>query len=1065
MIAQYEVNTKSPDVCRLTQLTIGGTNSSGVPAGGIIRYQYQLLTPEPPDINTPVFQNTVTDRNGNIAQYQFNKLGNVVQVIRYPRGLRRQEPPEYKTLYTYNADGLLLSRTKPLGNTVSYTYDDRNSDRFQQGNLLSVVRRPDAVRGGDQTSLTTLMTYEPIYNQLLTYTSARGNDPGYVPQNGGSTSPSRYRRVYTYDYQEGTDYEKLAAEIGVIPAAARARLAAVPMNLGDVNGDTVTNQTNGTRIRVARPSVTLLPGSKQSALEGSASQPIVSLYCYNQFGQVVTRTDPEGNRTDLEYYSEGPSSGYLRRVTTDTIVSPARDSRTNPTPVSLGCIYHYDAVGNLIRSIDGRGIATDYAVNQLNQVVQIKRATAHNLNPNALPEPMVLTDFGYLLRLYYDSNGNVVRREVEDRGNMAGTGGFVSTEFTYNILNHKVQVTVDLGPGTSINRLYRYDPNGNCTLSVQPEGNATAYMYDERNLRFQTIFGAAAAPPATLGATQITSSRGGVPSMYTRNYDPNGNLIEFVDAADKDGSAENNSSIAGVGDVTAISYDGFDRPRSLTDAVGSETACSYDPAGNIIRLVRSGTLGGPSRTTNATGANVTLRVTELRHDELNRVFQRDRHLFVATGTTTTRPASISDGPLTPGDGKVTTRFEYDRNSRLTFIVDDSANTSCLFYDGANRKIKVVDPESNIREYAYDGNGNLIETRATDVPQKAGLGNEIFFRTYFYDALNRLQRRVSNLGHATDYRYNFRDNVVSIADPNGPFGGSTITRRAFTGGSGTSNATNRFGNVTLYTYDALNRLVRRDRVMTASGKGDGVNNGADIYGNRSTLPTPDVEQAGGDGLVTVRYQWDRNSLLTSLTDDNGNQTQRTYDNHNRLLSETRGASVAPGLASRVDPLTTVSFSYGADGNRIRIVDQNGSVISNQFDAISRLISTQIEPAVGVIGTTVQEYQYDGCNRLTCATDNNEPADPSDDATIMLAYDSLSRVVEETQQFGQTPALAVNSAWEGNNRRVGLTYPNGRVLRRTFDHLNRLASVADADATTPIATYSYFGRHRVIERRYP
>ena len=33
-------------------------------------------------------------------------------------------------------------------------------------------------------------------------------------------------------------------------------------------------------------------------------------------------------------------------------------------------IYTYDSAGNVTREVDGRGIATDYAVNALNQVVQ-----------------------------------------------------------------------------------------------------------------------------------------------------------------------------------------------------------------------------------------------------------------------------------------------------------------------------------------------------------------------------------------------------------------------------------------------------------------------------------------------------------------------------------------------------------------------------------------------------------------------------------------------------------------------------------------------------------------------
>ena len=441
MVVQYQTNTNSPDVDRVTQLTIGGLNSSGVAAGGTISYQYQSLgTAASNDFLTAVFQNTVTDRNGNSAQYQFNQLGNIVQLRRFTRGLRAQEPAYFQTQFEYNQDGLMLSRTNPLGNSVVYTFDSTNSDRFQQGNLLSVASHPDVVRGADQSAIITTTTYEPVYNQVLTFSSARGNDPSYVPQNGGANSPARYTTVFTYDYQEGSDYADLAAELGISESAAQARLTGVAMNLGDVNGDSLTGQIHGNSIRTTQPSATLLPGSKESAIEGGTNQPIVSLFSYNEYGQIASKTDPEGNVTQYAYYPENNPNGdgqnvtpevgagpygYLKQTAIDTTSNPNRDSYSNPSPANILNVCSYDVVGNLTRSINGRGIATDYSVNQLNQVVQITSASAHGLLATGVAEPIPLTDFQYLARIYYDQNDNVVRSTVvEDRGNAELSGNW-----------------------------------------------------------------------------------------------------------------------------------------------------------------------------------------------------------------------------------------------------------------------------------------------------------------------------------------------------------------------------------------------------------------------------------------------------------------------------------------------------------------------------------------------------------------------------------------------------------------------------------------------------------------
>jgi hypothetical protein len=164
---------------------------------------------------------------------------------------------------------------------------------------------------------------------LARVTEARGNDPSYVPQNGGANSPQRYTTVYTFDYQEGTNFAALARELGISEAEVRARLerAGIPMGLGDINKDGRTDQINGNVIRIERPTVTLLPAcpsdeltaanpncSLQARLEGTSRQPIVELYQYNQFGQILKRIDPEGNVDVYDYYPENDPDGDGKRL-------------------------------------------------------------------------------------------------------------------------------------------------------------------------------------------------------------------------------------------------------------------------------------------------------------------------------------------------------------------------------------------------------------------------------------------------------------------------------------------------------------------------------------------------------------------------------------------------------------------------------------------------------------------------------------------------------------------------------------------------------------------------------
>ena len=352
-------------VDRVTRVTVGGKNQSGIPAGGTIRYEFRRLSlPIPGDFNSSVTQTTITDRNGNRTEYQFNQIGNIVRKREFNnRRIRPGDPEFYESRLEYNRDGQLLKVVYPEGNTDEYVFDDKNSDRFQQGNLLTSTRRPDARRGGDQTQIVTSSTYEPIYNQVRMSTDARG-----------------FTTTYTYDYQEGTNFTALARELGISENEVRARLekANIPMGLGDVNKDGRTDQINGNLIRFERPTITLLPAcpsievtaannncSLQARLEGTSRQPIVEFYQYNQFGQILKKIDPEGNVDIYEYHPENDPAGdgkdltagvglglfgWLKQVIRDAVSDPVRNSRTNPVPAQIRARYFYNPWGDVIRT-------------------------------------------------------------------------------------------------------------------------------------------------------------------------------------------------------------------------------------------------------------------------------------------------------------------------------------------------------------------------------------------------------------------------------------------------------------------------------------------------------------------------------------------------------------------------------------------------------------------------------------------------------------------------------------------------------------------------------------------
>lgn len=1088
---------------RVETLTLGGTNGNGVPAGGTILYKYELLAVKAGTPNDPFLKNTVTDRRGHVTDYFYSAYDTLLKKCEFTHGFRKQEPKSFITTFSYNYDKELLRKVLPEGNRVEHYFDEHNPDRFQQGNEIRTVWIPDAQRGGDQKQITTETIFEPIYPRPVFVTGPRGVDNSFGPpiaDPSGRTQRERYTTRYFFDYQEAPAeviLPLLAAELRTSEAEVQRRLdaAGIELGLGDLNEDgKIEKHIQGHVIRMEAPPVVLLAGSNQAAIEGDRLQHIVTLSRFNQFGQKISERDPEGNVHLWRYFPEtdpdgdgtpsdppadgrqlsGSTGGYLREAIRDTESNPIRNNRTDSPPTNISTTLKYDTVGNKTSEQNGRGIRTDYFVNELSQVVQTIRAAAVPASGAANPEePLELVAFAYVENTFYDFNNNVTRREVEDRGNTSNTGGFVAYTSKFDILNNLVEKAEEVDIFETLVYWHRYDANGNQTLEIWPEGNAVAHQYDERDLHFQMTRGALNASDETLGAPpEPYDPRGGVPSTMTWNYDRNKNMVETVDAADTDGSPDNNSQIAGLGDVTRNIYDGFDRKRTMIDAVSNVTRYRYDPVGNLVNVTKRGPIGDASPTNMDGLNNVDLEITEYQFDELSRLFQKDRLLFVPTGVSTQRPPSITDAELTPGDGKVSMRYEYDRNSRQTFKVEDDLDTSRTNYDGVARTIMKTDPERNTVEYAYDGNHNLIEMREIDVSQITGISDETFLTTYFYDSLDRLQSRVNNLGQTWHMRYDSRDNLMAIADAQGPLRQEALRRRAFVDGELTINTVNEPGNVKLIQYDGINRRLSEDRILTKDGQGDGVI-GVTLEGVRvnpegpRNIPqelSPDTTKSG-DGLITVRYDWDKNSLLASILDDNGNQTQYSHDNLNRRVTQTNGNVVAPALTDRADRPTTITMEYDSDDNLVRLTDENGSVCESRFDAINRQIRRLIARGPGVVGTTEMSYEYDGLSRLTLATDNNEPEDRSDDSVNTYIYDSLSRVIEATEKIGDRETKVISSGWRAEDLQTSLTYPNGRALEYRYDGLDRLASVADRGAAQNIANYQYIGVYRVLERRYP
>ena len=489
------VNTYDGDN-RISSQVFGGKNaSSNLDAGGTLTYSREVfeedgtvsqnhilpkvLDPvsfppgEAPDLTVAREITTATDRNGNEAIYYYNAHHLLIKKEIKTHGLRSNEPTSYITTYSYNNNNMLLEKVSPEGNKIVFEYDETNPNPLLRTNVISKTLHPGP-RSADQTFIKTSYEYEPLFNQVISVTEARGNDPSFQPQNGGTQSSARYTTHFIPDYFEGDP-----ATNGVNELAAKYKVNLTPiqsqLNQGDLNGDGITNQVMGNIIVTQAPDAILRANSPQVAVEGGTTQVIATRKVFNHLGQLIAEETPEGSITAYNYYPENDpdgdgqdimtgnasdgqpfdatTGGYLKEVIMDNAHSSNYRGTDNPTQIKTQ--FQYDRVGNITSITDARGIRTDFEVNALDQIVSITSAA----DVSAATETG-LSAFSYKKNFHYDANDNVIKTEVEYRdGNNNDLPSYLEVNTVYDILDKPVEVTRTVDSNQTITTQYRYDAN------------------------------------------------------------------------------------------------------------------------------------------------------------------------------------------------------------------------------------------------------------------------------------------------------------------------------------------------------------------------------------------------------------------------------------------------------------------------------------------------------------------------------------------------------------------------------------------------------------------------------
>ncbi len=487
-------------------------------------------------------------------------------------------------------------------------------------------------------------------------------------------------------------------------------------------------------------------------------------------------------------------------------------------------------------------------------------------------------------------------------------------------------------------------------------------------------------------------------------------------------------------------YDASHRMTSVTDGRGGITTTEYDSSNRVIsqtdpaeRTLKfaygeaEGKKGYETKITNQTTGAVTQEVFTFGYEP-----KSITRGFGTSSATTEKYAYGETGDLTElTNGKGYARkYTYDSEGNRTSIREPEGRETKWTYDSTRDVLTTTTPKGETTTIKRDNKGN---PETIERPAPGGLTQTTCFK---YNSLGELESVTDPLERTTKYGYDSQGDRTAEIDPEG-------NKRTWEYNEDSQEiaTVSPRGNVTGGEPSKYTTRTERD----AQGRGVRV---TDPLGHETKYAfdgNGNLESVTDALGHTTKYTYNADNELTKTEQPNGAIAETGYDGAGQMISQTDGnkhttkyvRNILEQVTEVVDPLgRKTTKEYDADGNLTKVTDPLGRVSTRVYDFSDRL--TEIVYASGRTESKVQ-YEYDADNNRTKMVDST--------GTSTYAYDQLDRLTETKDGHGDT----VKYEYDLANEQTKITYPNGKVVARTFDKDDRLQKVTDwLEHTT---TFSY------------
>jgi RHS repeat-associated protein len=893
----------------------------------------------------------------------------------FPNGAQASIANPDGTVTTYSQDydaakGITYYKEVSPGGKITETWSELKQDRS------NFLRR-------DINGVTVAKQSLDTANRITTMTDARGLDT--------VVTKDQWENITKIVYPDGSMILKVYEPVYSNVTQKIDENGTVTQNSYDAKGNlTKTVEAAGT-LEQRTTDYTYDANSYRVSMirKGDANTPdAVTLYAYDNNGNVITVTDPEGGITRYTYDVMGNAltrtdpRGKLWMRSLDnagrllSVTDPLNHTTTiaydkSGLPVSLTDAANntstlgYDAAGRLLTVTDPYGASTRYSYDKVGNIITITDAENHTLKLDY--------DLDDRLVKQADGNNNVTQFIYGDQA----TGmNRLLVRIIYPTLSHDLQYdqrkriiqTVDTSAGAALaldasptqTTLYQYERKGHHTATINPASRSTNTRYDG------------------LGrVTQTTDTAGG---MTQYGYDTRGNLTKLTDAKGNIHHFEYDRldrmvrEIRPLGQTSVYTYDASSNLSQITDPKGQAKQYIYDDANRLVQENHYPT----------SGATTPVKTINYRYNILNRLTGYDDGIMIANYVYDTKQLRPIRQDISYGSFTLSSSTSYNALGQKTSITYPDGEQYGYTYN-SNNQLSTVNlptgygsitynsylwtvpsqitlPGGTVRNLSYDGLLRLKNLTVKDPGQSQVMGYQ-----YGYDLTGNIVAKTTETGKAS-YSYDTLDRLAganytgSISSPqtNESYTYDPVTNRSSSAqiSSYIYNENNQLisaGSIT-YTYDANGNTINQTDAANPSNSRSYVydtDNWLDEVRDGST-GTP---QAGN---LIVSYSYDPFGRRLSK-DVGGSKTFYLY-NEDGLISEANASGqiiksygYAPGSTFSTNPLWqkigAAYYTYQNDhlGTPMKLLNQSGAVVwSATYDAFGK---ASVDPA-SIIGNNLR-----------------------------------------------------------------------------------------------------------------